>query len=253
MVGTKPANLALIIDSREHKLITELTRKKIKFQVETMEVGDVAIRHAGGAYWLLLERKTWFDLSQSYTDCRHADQRRRLRLAQQNEPRAAVGYLIEGGLPPYNMGARKLHIGGDKLRAAVAGIQFRDNMCVVRTVNLQDTADTLKILFSKMRDNGSTWSAAEQPKIQSPRPSAPPLLSKTQVNQMQNSCFARQLMCVQRVSYDVAKTIIKRYRTPPELRRALRVKGAIANLRRVSGSKAKLGPALELHLSKAFY
>ena len=70
--------LHLHIDQREGKLIQRLKKLKVPFSIQNMPTGDMALVTTGGAYRLLLERKTWSDLSASVVDKRHSDQKRRL-------------------------------------------------------------------------------------------------------------------------------------------------------------------------------
>ena len=92
----------IVVDNRERSLVATLrsismTYDRMTVEVRPLDVGDVEVR-AGEQLLLVVERKTWADLSSSICDGRWAEQKRRLVDTVGAE---RVAYVIEGGELPW--------------------------------------------------------------------------------------------------------------------------------------------------------
>ena len=92
----------IVVDNRERSLVATLrsissTYDRLTVEVRPLDVGDAEVR-AGEQLLLVVERKTWADLSSSICDGRWAEQKRRLVDTVGAE---RVAYVIEGGELPW--------------------------------------------------------------------------------------------------------------------------------------------------------
>ena len=102
-------SVTVAVDSRESKLIQKLQQSypNFTFSVETLPVGDIALRVADQTVFLL-ERKTWSDLEASIIDKRFHEQGHRLA-----ESGIRYAYVLEGPQP------KKPRIHPNALRGAI--------------------------------------------------------------------------------------------------------------------------------------
>lgn len=241
----------LIVDTREAKCIEALRRANFPFDVKPCDVGDFWIVD-GNTPLCIIERKTWSDLGQSITDGRYKEQKARLHAAAAQYPQARVVYLVEGGHP---VATKYQRIAPSALHATVLGLQMRDGICVLRSVDVSDTVRMLQVIVAKHGPKG--WPRRnERPPSGINAPSgelaaAPPVLSKRGINASADKIYLRQLMCVPGVSQAVAVTIASKCPSPPALRKALAVRGTIATQKRKRNGR-NVGPAIEEKLRQVF-
>jgi len=248
----------LWVDCREDKCAKALRALNVKFESKALDVGDFWIV-CGEQPVCIVERKTWGDLGSSLQDGRYRDQKQRLRRAAAEYRHARVMYLIEGKVAAHS---RYHSVAPEALLAAYLGLQVRDGICVLRSVDPTDTARVLRVMLSKhssratatwpLRNTSAEASHKERVNQLSDLTAPPPTLSKAGINGTPQTIYLRQLMCVPGVSLGVAKTIAKRCATPRRLRAVLDAEQqTIANLARSRGGR-RVGPAVETKLRSAF-
>ncbi len=132
---------SLVIDNRENKIIKLIQHLTSDYKVEQLPVGDFLIKFSNGEGALIVERKSVNDLYQSINDGRYKEQKARL-LA--NYQLSQIIYLIEGDLNDlYSINHKKAVSG------SIFNMQFRDNIRVVRTADLNDTCEFILSLLGK--------------------------------------------------------------------------------------------------------
>ena len=142
--------LEVILDNREHSLITEILsrdldkyKEYIDIKKEQLDLADVQIKYKNIFY--VFERKTPTDLISSIKDGRYKEQKTRLL---SNVPISNITYIIEGDTVvshnKYN--ANILH--GSYLHT-----MFRDNIRVLYTKNINETSTLILTIATKILDN----------------------------------------------------------------------------------------------------
>ena len=133
--------LKIIIDNRENSLIKVIKQKKPKLrsllEINNLPVGDILISDKDDKIILVIERKTWTDLSKSITDGRYRNQKDRLISFSLNNNlrRDQIMYLIEG-----EYGERKGKLLYTTLKSACVNLQIRDGFRIYFTESIDDTA-----------------------------------------------------------------------------------------------------------------
>jgi ERCC4-type nuclease len=129
------------VDIREHQLIQLLqqhdTTEQPQVTTSTLEVGDIII---GGS--IIIERKSVADLYSSIIDGRYEEQGYRLSNLSTFHKHNIV-YLIEGDI--------SRHKQKNMLMSALFSINYYKGFSVMRTYNIQETADYIWNTFKKMK------------------------------------------------------------------------------------------------------
>lgn len=132
--------MAIEIDNREHQLIALLqqhdTIEPKQLRISALEIGDVIICNK-----VIIERKSVADLYSSILDGRYEEQGYRLSNLSTHHNHNIV-YLIEGDI------ARHKH--KNMLMSALFSISYYKGFSVMRTYNIQETADYIWNTFKKM-------------------------------------------------------------------------------------------------------
>lgn len=212
----------MIVDDREHDLITRLKAAKATFAVERLPLGDILYRHNGTT--CIVERKRTDDFAASITDGRWREQKARLKASG-----AMVVYLIEGSLYRQAKPA-------DTLSSAIWNTMLRDNMWVLQTRGLEDTVLHLLSLQNKV---GRTIQGGTGVRS---------LLSKRK--RKADNVFLLMLMSVPKVSERVATALVAEWPTLRALQRQLETEPEALRQIQVT-PKRKVGPAI-LNSLKAF-
>lgn len=130
--------IELFIDSRETKIIDILREKNINFHTKQLDIGDIYLIDSNNNI-LIIERKTWRDLSSSLSDGRYREQRSRLLLSL-NDPLIKVCYLIEG--PPFETIF-------EKERHALLRLQLAYQIPVIFSFSIYGTVETIINFINK--------------------------------------------------------------------------------------------------------
>jgi crossover junction endonuclease MUS81 len=129
----------MIIDNREKDLINLLNEKKISFNTENLELGDILYKSNNNDI-LLIERKTVDDLMASIKDGRHREQK--LRLLKKQKEGCNIFYLIEGSIL-YNKNK-------DTLYSSILNTLMRDNIKIIFTGLIDETVSYLLKIETKL-------------------------------------------------------------------------------------------------------
>ena len=180
-------NYEIILDNREHKLIQMFPDSK----VSQLDIGDILYINTDIQETVcIIERKTLDDLSSSIMDGRYKEQKQRLLASQKK-----IVYIIEG-LSKNNRGLKY-----STLQSAILNMQFRDNITVVRTKNIEETASMLIMMKDKLKFINSEQC--------SPIAEYTPVMSLKKKNNMtKDVVYLNQLSCIPGVSHKIAKDII---------------------------------------------
>jgi ERCC4-type nuclease len=147
--------MKIVVDERERELYEALyallhsqtTPLPIQLQKDVLVLGDISIRRdEDDKEWVLLERKTLKDLVASIKDKRYEEQSYRLTHSTSPDFQLHnVCYLVEGVLNTIrNPIERKMILG------AMASLYFFKGFQVMRTSSVQDTAEWILTLASKI-------------------------------------------------------------------------------------------------------
>ena len=148
--------VTLVLDIRERALAAELADEP--FSSAALDCGDIQVC-LDGLPVIVLERKTLPDLAQSIKDGRYREQKLRL-LCDKHKERRRVGYVLEGGswswddLPDTVSGMPRR-----TLQTAAINGMFRDDLHVVFTKSVSDTASFVRRVLQRVRKNPSAFSA----------------------------------------------------------------------------------------------
>jgi ERCC4-type nuclease len=132
--------MEIIIDDREKAIFPYLedasNKYNITYKIQRNEVGDYAITHKGYIL-MIIERKTWNDLSASMRDGRKANIQKLTALREQTG--CQIAYLIEGNAtPPFDKKFGRLPL--KNLRAHLDHLAFRDGVHMLYAKDLEYTA-----------------------------------------------------------------------------------------------------------------
>lgn len=125
------------VDVRERGLVAALKDLGVEARVEALPVADAIV--AGRAGEFFVERKKVPDLAASIKDGRLRDQRARLLEAAAGDPRRVVVVVEGAGRLQDGSGG----VTGDALWGAVVNTNLRDNITVLRTADVAETAYAL--------------------------------------------------------------------------------------------------------------
>ena len=120
----RSTDMTLLVDYREKRLAEVLD---VPHLVRSLAVGDILCDYCAGNQWIA-ERKTATDLAASIISGRWRDQVHRLK-----ETGCRVIFIVEGDL-------RATTVSYDSLLGAIINAELRKGSCVIRTVDLFETA-----------------------------------------------------------------------------------------------------------------
>ena len=199
------AHMTLLVDYRERRLAELLD---VPHLVRNLAVGDLVCDYGGGNRWIA-ERKTASDLAQSIVSGRWRDQLHRLR-----EAGCRIIFLIEGDL-------RTTTLNYDSILGAVVNCQLRKESCVIRTTDMQETAEFVRHLVAKCENEPGM----------PPSALTPPSVSKRERDCERKVCWTRMLMCVPTVSERIAKKLLEEYGSLPAIQKAPQTPKAFKRIR----------------------
>lgn len=146
----------ICLDSREHDLILSIpnvistNNLLIDFEVQDLQIGDVEIRDTSNVLLCVIERKSLSDLASSITDGRYREQSLRMKEAMHEISDHHKYYLIEGDFSRFSQtrSRYKSKIKPSTLLGVMASLSYGKGFSVVRTMNLQETAEWI-VYFAK--------------------------------------------------------------------------------------------------------
>lgn len=201
----------LIIDYRESKLIEQFNIRQIQYTSENLDIGDIMIKSSLSPM-LIIERKTISDLRSSICDGRLREQRCRL-LQASGLPPERIMYIIEGTFDSSTrlLKSDRKQLDNSTLLSSIINMTFRDNIKIHRTNSIEETAEFIIKLFSKIGDPEIFQSQNHESKIED-RPSYTSTIHKKKKDNMTpETWFICQLSLIPQISDTIATVIYKTY------------------------------------------
>ena len=128
-------NLILKVDNREKDLIQLLDNQNISFIKENLEIGDIQFLEkdeTNNQLLVLIERKSYLDLSNSIKDGRYKEQKNRILNSVPNNVRKM--YLLEGNVKDFKLKQSVLD-------GTILNTILRDNLHIYYSKNIEKTMD----------------------------------------------------------------------------------------------------------------
>lgn len=199
--------LNILIDSRESNLYNDIIDRdldiytdKIEFNKNNIDIGDINIKYRDIEY--IFERKTINDLISSIHDGRYREQKARMI---DNYDNKRITYIIEGD----DILSSKSYNKSKVLQSTYLNILFRDNIRLVFTKNVNETATlilslSIKIIenpenFNNISNNNTTYTDHLK------------LKKKKIENIDEKTCYLMQLSQIPYISNTIAKNISNIY------------------------------------------
>jgi len=210
--------LEIILDNREHSLITEIIsrdldkyKEQINIKKEQLDLADIHVKYKN--FFYVFERKTPADLISSIKDGRYKEQKNRLL---SNVKLTDITYIIEGDSVVSNNKYSSNILHGSYLHS-----MFRDNIRIVYTKNTSETASFIMILCGKLLDNPDKFTKNIDSNKEEFYTDCLKLKKKKIANIDVNTCYIMQLSQIPNISNTIAKNIAAIYPTYRELIYAL--------------------------------
>ena len=199
--------LNILIDSRESNLYNDIIDRdldiytdKIEFNKNNIDIGDINIKYRDIEY--IFERKTINDLISSIHDGRYREQKARMI---DNYDNKRITYIIEGD----DILSSKSYNKSKVLQSTYLNILFRDNIRLIFTKNVNETATlilslSIKIIenpenFNNISNNNTTYTDHLK------------LKKKKIENIDEKTCYLMQLSQIPYISNTIAKNISNIY------------------------------------------
>ncbi len=226
--------LNFIVDSRELKLIDLLKGKNEKFTINQMDVGDFLYKNKNDENILVIERKSYGDLSSSIQSGRYNEQKMRL----ESFSCKWKAYLIEGPYPKKTYG--RITIGA--LDSAIMGLSIRDGFSVIYSQDINHSMELLVKLKKKIIDWHKTLNSN---KVNQNSVYISNIKTKKMENINPKNCYILQLCQIPGVSTKVAEAIYLEYPTMIKFVNMLQSNiNSIDKISNIKMTKRKIGKVL---------
>jgi ERCC4-type nuclease len=201
------AKMKLLVDCREHKIISLLQATEQMFTTSQLDVGDFLISDENDQVLHIVERKSLSDIAASIKDHRYQEQKLRLLEFRKQNPQMRVSYIFEG-CHTFDDDVVFFGLSGKALNTVIYNLQFKDNISVLMTPNLVATSNLILSLFARY-ENGKymEWSSDVNNEKQVYEECA--IKSRKKDNNNIRSCFLQQLCSIPGISYTKALAIIQ--------------------------------------------
>jgi crossover junction endonuclease MUS81 len=212
--------LAIIIDIREDSLYNDIFdrdldiyKDKIDITKTPLDIGDVHIKYNDILY--IFERKTVKDLISSIHDGRYREQKARM-LSIYNT--IQLSYIIEED----DVISSKIYSNKSVIQGAYINTMFRDNIRVLFTKKISETATLLLSIAVKIIENPKKFISGGNAKAENVSGDSCYTdyikLKKKKIDNIdEDACYIMQLSQIPHISNIIAKNIAKIYPTMPNL------------------------------------
>jgi ERCC4-type nuclease len=208
--------LIVIIDSRETYLYDDIINRDLDIYTEKIEIvknnidiGDINIKYCNIEY--IFERKTINDLISSIHDGRYREQKARMMSNYDNKN---ITYIIEGD----DVLSTKTYNKSKVLQSTYLNILFRDNIRLIFTKNVNETATLLLSLSIKIIENPEKFNNTSNDSTYTDHLK----LKKKKIDNIdEKTCYIMQLSQIPHISNIIAKNISNIYPTMTSLILAL--------------------------------
>lgn len=231
----------IIVDYRESALIKCLEALKQPFKTENLLIGDIVITN--DTFKIIIERKTFQDLSSSIVDNRFREQRARLEEYKSSTKEASrIMYIFEG--PKNTRGVSQAVING-----AILGLVLRTQFGIFYTKDTKHTAEICYIILKKLVKGDFYTTKVVAPLL---------VKQKAKKDVISDNILAIQLSAINGVSYTTALRIQEKYPTMKSLIDAFNDNGELVlndiKLTSINGSSTrKLGKVLSKRIHDSLF
>jgi ERCC4-type nuclease len=222
IAATAPSNnLVITIDARETTLYNDITERdldnyaeKIEIVSENLTQGDIHITYKSLNY--IFERKTLADLQASIVDGRYKEQKARLL---SNISQKYITYIIEGDTV---LSSNTYSKNKSMIQGAYLHTMFRDNIRILYTKNIMETATLILLISTKILDRPEKFLSEEYTADKCYTDFVK--LKKKKIDNIDTkSCFVMQLSQIPMISNVIAKNIQTKYASMSVIIKALDV------------------------------
>ena len=215
--------MKIIIDEREIGLYEKFVTMDIFPSVvkEVLPIGDIIIKNdnENENEMCIIERKSLSDLLSSIKDGRYEEQSYRLINASGHH-RHNIIYIIEGMMSTIRSEKEKTII-----YSSITSLNFYKGFSVLRTCNVQETADLIRGFVLKMEKNSKKNMepfVVETDTIVEPSSSYVSVVKKVKKDNITTSNIGEIMLCqIPGISNTISKVIMDKYKTIKELIRCL--------------------------------
>ena len=236
--------IEVVVDSREDKLKTAMTKLGYSFVVEQLPAGDVVFRDAASKNIVLVcERKTMPDMYSSVLSDRYRDQRERLE-----QSGCKICYILEGFRLSFSPAESKR---STMLRGAIENLAlYHPAISVILTASVGDTARSVESVRKKLeKRTPADVGSASSPVQTSFLPSKKSKISK--------NMFQNQLELINGVSPVIARKVVETYKDFCSLFAAYNAKTSENEKEKMLVDlvvgKRRIGPVLSKRVYETFF
>lgn len=189
--------ITLIVDNREKTIIPLFN---IPFTTANLEIGDFQFL-VDDQLVVLIERKSYSDLSASIIDGRYREQKKRIL----SQGISKVIYLLEGNVDSY-----KGSISKDTVYSTIVNCTLRDNIQVLQSNSIEDSVALIEKMYRNLHkyEIGGGCSISYQEAS---------VKQKRNKNLTPSECYLHQLSQIPGISYSTAKAIAEKYSNMMEI------------------------------------
>lgn len=263
--------MLLLIDYREKSFIEKLEKYKencenkefeLKHKISNLNIGDfliiddtylnnnhneeISIEYIYQNLILLIERKTFSDLSSSIIDGRFREQKSRIEESVKDNEK--IMYIIEGIRKENAKFGLKMNI----LEGAILNLIFKHKFKVLNTCNIDDTIETILMIYKKYNNTEFINRKNEIGIIPEMK-----FTNLKKSDRITNNIFNLQLCVIPGVSINIAKKITEKYQCMMDLMNTYNNEEDINKKENMLSDilindKRKLGKALSKKIYNAF-
>lgn len=177
-------------------------------EVSNLEIGDVHIL-MDGRPCIIIERKTVVDLAQSIKDNRYREQKARQIAYRETNPDVKLVYMIEGSFK-FDPKFRCQNMDARILSGAIINSAFRDNIQVISTADVADSAFFIGGLFDRFKKDPSVYLSQSDTRDKGSYNCtiSSAVKQKRKDNIDNKACFMMQLSCIPGISGKKASDIM---------------------------------------------
>lgn len=206
-------DIKLCIDNREASIINLLKNTiDVTYETSNLDIGDITI-NIDDIPIVIIERKTFADLSQSITDGRYREQKFRLKETHQYT-HAKLVYIIEG---KYNKSTFRL--GRKTYLSTYLHMLFRDGIPIINTTTFNETLEWILHIYNDIikhpeiyKDN-SELNDTEDDGHLTQTEYLDCLRNQKKSKMTPELCFKQQLSEIPGVSTSIATAIADKYKS----------------------------------------
>lgn len=209
--------LKIIIDNREAKLLQIIMERDLDFYKDTisihkeqLDISDIIINY-NDQLLFYYERKTVSDFVASIKDGRYKEQKARLLSSNAN----SINYIIEGD----SITSIKNKNNQKMITSAYINSIYRDNINILFSNDLNDTATLLLLIATKIIDNPSNF--INKPTVNTDYIDVCKIKTEKNKNIDKKTCYLLQLSQIPTISKELAKNIYNEYPSLSSLLAAL--------------------------------